>query len=79
MSKTPYEIRLEILRIAKELVTEDFYSKKEQIFNEWEIKKENSKKHDTTIPDYPKMDEFPSEDKIIAKAVKLKKFVDCTD
>ena len=34
---TPFEIRLELLKMAKEMLTEDYYGKREQVSNDWQI------------------------------------------
>ena len=73
MSKTPYEIRLELLHLAKEILSTPVHEKRNHLANEY-----HSKLHDAnrgTLP-YPTMPDFPSTADIIVKAEELKKFVD---
>ena len=73
MSKTPYEIRLELLHLAKEILSTPVHDKRSSLSDEY-----HSKLHDAnrgTLP-YPTMPDFPSSTDIISKAEELKKFVD---
>ena len=40
---TPFEIRLELLKMAKDLLLEDYTSNKERLINEWQVKVESAK------------------------------------
>lgn len=72
---TPFEIRLELLKMAKELLLEDYNSSKERLINEWQVKVESAKLNGQTIPDHPAFPTYPSETDIIAKAQALNGFV----
>ena len=72
---TPFEIRLELLKMAKELLLEDYNSSKERLINEWHVKVESAKLNGQTIPDHPDFPTYPSETDIIAKAQALNGFV----
>lgn len=78
MSMTPYEIRLELLKMAKEMLTDDYYGKREVISNEWSTKVEESKINGTPSPQHPGFPPFPSEEEIIKKAEMLNGFVSQT-
>jgi hypothetical protein len=75
---TPYEIRLELLKMAKEMLTDDYYGKREVISNEWSTKVEESKINGTPSPQHPGFPPFPSEEEIIKKAEALNGFVSQT-
>jgi hypothetical protein len=75
---TPFEIRLELLRMAKELLMEEFYSNKERLQQEWHVKVESAKLNGQTIPDHPAFPSYPSENDIITKAQTLNGFVSNT-
>ena len=75
---TPYEIRLELLKMAKEMLTDDYYGKREVISNEWSTKVEESKINGTPSPQHPGFPPFPSEEEIIKKAEMLNGFVSQT-
>jgi hypothetical protein len=70
MSKTPYEIRLDLLRLAKDSLFEPFtfarLNKEQEFFAKREV--------DPNTP-YPDMPAVPSTEDIIAEAKKLNEFV----
>ena len=68
---TPFEIRLELLKMAKDMLNDDYYGKREQISNDWQMKVESAKLNGGTIPDHPGFPAIPSETDIIAKASAL--------
>jgi len=70
MSKTPFEIRLNLLDMAKDLAMQDFYTKKDIAMEEWHRKSETN----ISLP-LPQLGKFPSEEDIIAKAKLLNAFV----
>jgi hypothetical protein len=72
MSKTPYEIRLELLKLAKDTLFEPVYHKREALKDEF-----FSKMSDETrgIIPYPTMPDFPTSSDIVAKAEELNKFI----
>ncbi len=72
---TPFEIRLELLKMAKEMLTEDYYGKREQTSNDWQVKVEIAKLNGGTVPDHPGFPAYPTEADIIAKANALNGFV----
>ena len=72
---TPFEIRLELLKMAKELLLEDFNSSKERLINEWQVKVESAKLNGQAIPDHPDFPTYPTENEIINKAQALNGFV----
>jgi hypothetical protein len=72
---TPFEIRLELLKMAKEMLTEDYYGKRDQISNDWQIKVEVAKLNGGAVPDHPGFPPYPNEADIIAKATTLNGFV----
>jgi len=72
---TPFEIRLELLKMAKDMLTEDYYGKRESIGQDWNVKVEVAKLNGGTIPDHPGFPVYPSEKEIITKAQELNGFV----
>jgi len=75
MSLTPFEIRLELLKIAKDMLSDDYCGTREQIANEYATKCDIAKIHGTEIPTHPGFPSFPTEAEIIAKATALNGFV----
>ena len=72
---TPFEIRLELLKMAKDMLEEDYRSKREQISNDWSTKCDTSKSKGEDPPVHPGFPPYPSEVDIIAKAQVLNGFV----
>ena len=72
---TPFEIRLELLKMAKDMLSEEYYGKREVISNDWQMKIESARLNGGAIPDHPGFPAYPSEAEIIAKAQQLNGFV----
>jgi len=72
---TPFEIRLELLKMAKDMLVEEYYGKREVIANEYSTKCEVAKIHGSEIPAHPGYPAYPSETDIITKAQTLNGFV----
>jgi len=72
---TPFEIRLELLKMAKDMLSDEYHGKRESISNDWATKVESAKLNGGTIPDHPGFPSYPSEIEIIAKAQVLNGFV----
>jgi hypothetical protein len=72
---TPFEIRLELLKMAKELLMEEYTSNKDRLINEWHVKVESAKLNGQVIPEHPAFPTYPSETDIINKAQSLNGFV----
>ena len=75
MSMTPYEIRLELLKMAKDMLTDDYYGKREIISNSWQTEIESARLKGETPPSHPGFPDFPNESEIIKKADALNGFV----
>ena len=72
---TPFEIRLELLKMAKEMLEQDYYGNREKVSNEYAAKCDHAKIHGQPIPEHPGFPAFPNESEIIAKASTLNGFV----
>lgn len=72
MSKTPYEIRLELLKLAAEILTTPVFQKRDQLRDQYHVSLELDKENP---PDYPELPEFPTTEAIIAEADKFNKFI----
>ena len=71
MSKTPYEIRFDLLQLAREILSQPIYEEVNARKEKWHGL--NETRRNTT--EYPTMPTFPSSAEIIAKAEELNKFV----
>jgi hypothetical protein len=72
---TPFEIRLDLLKMSKELLLEEFHSKKDILTSEWLVKAEMAKIHGQSVPEAPILPPYPTENEIINKATTLNSFV----
>ncbi len=70
MSKSPYEIRLDLLRLAKETLYEPYFFQRSALEHEWSAKRDV----DPNTP-YPEMPKAPTTEDVIAEAEKLNNFV----
>ena len=80
MSKTPYEIRLELLKLAKDSLYEPVFQKRQNLLEEFQSKREvfvgmSGPTEEQLVLQYPVMPDFPSTDDIVAQAEKLNNFV----
>jgi hypothetical protein len=72
---TPFEIRLELLKMAKEMLVEEYYGKKEQASQDWQVKVENARHNGSVPPEHPALPNYPTEADVVAKATQLNGFV----
>lgn len=72
---TPFEIRLELLKLAKDMLEQEYHGKREVVHNNWQVASENARVQGQTLPNQPEFPPFPSEAEIIAKAQALNGFV----
>jgi hypothetical protein len=75
MSMTPFEIRLELLKMAKDMLTDQYYGQREVVSNSWQTQIETARLKGETPPTHPGFPDFPSETEIIKKATELNNFV----
>lgn len=78
MSMTPYEIRLELLKMAKDMLTDDYHTKRDALNQQWHSQVDAAKIAGTTSPDFPALPAFPTEEEIVKKAEALNQFVSQT-
>ena len=72
---TPFEIRLELLRLGKDMLEQEYMSKREVAQNNWQVASENARTQGQQLPNQPEYPPFPSEQEIISKAQALNGFV----
>ena len=82
MSTNGYEIRLELLKMAKEMLEQDWHAQREITQTAWErevnlaeIKAQARDSLIESIPAAPTFKPFPTEEEIIKKAKTLNEFV----
>lgn len=79
MSMTPYEIRLELLKMAKDMLTDDFHTKRDALQQQWHTQVDAAKIAGTSSPEFPAIPPFPTEEEIVKKAEALNQFVSQTN
>jgi hypothetical protein len=72
---TPFEIRLELLKLAKDMLEQDYFAKREVSHNNWQVSTENARLAGTSVPNQPELPPYPSEQEVILKAQSLNTFV----
>ena len=78
MSMTPYEIRLELLKMAKDMLEQDYHAKRDSLQQQWHTQVDSAKIAGTQSPDFPALPPFPTEEEIVKKAEALNQFVSQT-
>lgn len=79
-NKTPFELRFDLLAMAKDILTERMMGERMRLENDWQTERElafiaaQHKETTKKVPAFPKMPEL-SEDEIISMASKLNEFV----
>jgi hypothetical protein len=72
---TPYEIRLDLLKMAREMLEADYYGQKEKLKDVWHMNASQAMENQLSVPAHPELPSFPSESEIIQKAKLLNEFV----
>lgn len=76
MSLNPYEVRLEVLKMAAGMLNDEYYGKRQVIDENWQTQVTTARENNTIPPNHPGFPDFPTEEKILEKANKLYKFID---
>lgn len=72
---TPFEIRLELLKMARDLLSESFHRECDRLNNDWCNRVETARNTGQVPPEHPGNPAFPTEAEIIEKAQTLNNFV----
>lgn len=72
---SPFEIRLELLKMARDMLTEDYFGKRQIVDNDWQQQIELAKQTGSPSPSHPGYPAYPNEAEIIGKATALNNFV----
>lgn len=79
MSKTPYEIRLEVLKMAQDAEMQNYYANREALMQNWQTEVETARINEATPPPMPAMPQFPTQESVVKKAVFLGEFINNSD
>ena len=72
---TPFEIRLELLKMARDMLYDSYNAERDRITQDWNVKCDSAKTKGETPPEHPALPSIPSEQDIINKAQTLNGFV----
>ena len=72
MSKTPYEIRLELLKLSNEILSTPVFQKREALMTEYHSRLNDETRNSLTFPTLP---DFPSVTDVIIQAEELNRFI----
>ena len=82
MSTNGYEIRLELLKMAKEMMEQDWHAQRDMLRAQWEqevnlvqIRAHAIDQPVESVPTQPTFRPFPTEEQIIKKAKVLNEFI----
>lgn len=72
---TPFEIRLEILKMAKDLAEKQYQTAREAELKTWESQAEQARQIGSPIPAYNPTVNYPDENDVVNRATALNVFV----
>lgn len=77
---TPFEIRLELVKLAKDMLNEEFQAKRSMIEQEWSNEvcvamNAMANNPNTPLPPAPTFPQYFSEDDVVQKAICLNEFI----
>ena len=75
---TPFEIRLELLKMARDMLYDEYHAQTNRIQESWHMQCETARNKGETPPEHPGLPTIPSEQDIISKAATLNGFVSNT-
>lgn len=74
-NKTPYEIRLEVLKMAQDAEMQHYHANREALMSNWQTQVETARLSNETPPEIPTLPEFPTEETIVKKAQFLGEYI----
>jgi hypothetical protein len=75
MAQSGYEIRLELLKMAKELLEQEFHSKRDLVMQEYNYKCSIAIEGKVALPPMPDLPAMPTMEQITQKAGELNQFI----
>ena len=72
---TPFEIRLELLKMSRDMLYDEYHANRTRITDNWSMQCESARNKGETPPEHPGLPQIPSETDIIIKAQTLNGFV----
>lgn len=75
-NKNPFEIRLEVLNMAKDIEMEHYHMNRERLLAQWNIDVDTAIRKGETPPPMPQMPAFPTEEALVKRAQFLSEYID---
>lgn len=75
MAQSGYEIRLELLKMAKESLDTDFLSKRDLVMFDFNVRCQWAAQNGKEIPEMPAVPEMPTVHQITERAKELNEFI----
>jgi len=72
---TPFEIRLELVKLAKDMLSEKYHSERQIIEQEWNNEVQAAVNASRTPPSAPSLPDYFTENEVIKKALCLNEFI----
>ena len=72
---TPFEIRLELLKMARDMLYDEYNGQRDRISQNWNMQCASAQSKGENPPEHPGLPSIPSETDIISKAQTLNGFV----
>ena len=72
---TPFEIRLELLKMARDMLYDEYNGQRDRISQNWNMQCASAQSKGENPPEHPVLPSIPSEADIISKAQTLNGFV----
>ena len=73
--KTPYERRLEMLKMARDMLVCNWETQKEVTLRNWDFMVTAAEKVNQALPKAPELPKFPTLEEIVVQAEKMNSFV----
>lgn len=74
-TKSPFELRMDMLAMAKEILEKQFEINKEFAMKSWELAVDTANKAKESMPAMPAVPKYPTYDEIVELAKKMNSFV----
>lgn len=75
-NKNPFEIRLEVLNMAKDIELEHYHMNRERIMQQWQVNVDTARMKGEAPPPMPEMPAFPTEETLVKRAQFLSEYID---
>lgn len=74
-NKTPYEIRLEVLKMAQDAAIQNYHMNRDRLMTNWQVEVDTARSKGETPPPCPEFPDFPTEETVVKKAQFLSEYI----